>query len=249
MQLKWKTSFPVVTEVRLFAKQLAETLRARISEGAMAVGVSVLAHVQKDYETKSRHGTGEDGVQWMDLSEKTLEARVRRRSPAQKIVEERKQIAQEIRGILHGGLTPTRKVTRGKNKGQRVAVPKEVAVAERRKRRETLSKQLNNLLLKELSSYQIGVDQGLQRSSAAPGFDDPKKIWELNASDADGGNIFVVDGGTVTLGYGRSYSAAFDADRPIFPDQLPAGWREDAEKTLHDWTDEVVSEVMGGLGR
>lgn len=239
MNVKWKSSLPIAAEVRLFAKTLAQTLRSRIHEGAMAVGVSVLGHVQRDYETKSRHGTGEDGTQWKDLSPNTLEARVRRRSEAKSIVEQRKQLAQEIRGILHGGLTP-------RTKGGK-PVSKEKAVFTLRQKRDALGRKLDNLVIKEMSSYQIGVDQGLQRSSAAPGFDDPAKTWKLNPSDDDGANIFEVDGGTVTLGYGRSYSAAFDAERPLFPEQLPTAWREDAEEKLGEWTNEVTNEVMGGL--
>lgn len=239
MPVTWKTSFPVLNEIRLFSKTLAETIRSHIHEGAMVAGVSVLGHVQRDYETKSRHGTGEDGIQWKDLSPKTIEARVRRRANAQKIVEERRQLAAEIRGILHGGLTPRAK--RGKGK----AVSKEDAVRALREKREALSRKLDSMVIAEMSQYQIGVDQGLQRASAAPGFNDPAKTWRLNPPDDKGQNLFQVNGNTVTLGYSRSYSEAFDSERPIFPEQLPTSWKEDADEAVDDWMSGIAREIGG----
>lgn len=247
MPVQWKTSFPVVSQVRRFASELAEIIQSRIGEAAMAAGVTVLEHAQRDYEKKSRHGTGEDGVTWKDLSPKTIEARVRRRGPAKSIVEERRQLAQEIRGILHGQISPVRKVTRGKQKGKVVQIDREKAVSDKRRRRETLGKQLGNLIAKEMSSYQIGVDQGLQRASAAPGFNDPAKVWRLNPTDNKGQNLFEIDGGSVTLGYNRSYSAAFDSDRPLFPEQLPKAWRDDAEEAVDEWLGDVVRDVISGI--
>lgn len=241
MPIQWKTKFAVVDEVRKFSWTLAKIMRARLHEAATIAGGSVLGHAQRDYETKSRHGTGEDGTHWKDLSPKTIEARVRRRSSAKKIVEERKQLAAEIRGILYGGLTPRARKGKGK------AVNKEEAVRALRERREALKRKLDSLVINEMSSYQIGVDQGLQRASAAPGFNDPAKVWRLNPADGEGENLFHIDGGTVTIGYNRSYSAAFDSERPIFPDQLPESWKEDAGEAVGDWADDRVKEAMGGF--
>jgi len=241
MSIQWKTKFAVVDEVRKFSSTLATIMRSRIHEAAMIAGVSVLGRAQRDYETKSRHGTGEDGTHWKELSPKTIEARVRRRAAAKKIVDERKRLADEIRGILYGGLTPRARKGKGK------VVSKDEAVRVLRERREALKRKLDSLVINEMSSYQIGVDQGLQRASAAPGFNDPAKVWRLNPADGEGENLFRVDGGTVTLAYNRSYSAAFDSERPIFPEQLPQAWKDEAGDAVGDWADDRIKEAMGGL--
>ena len=235
--MEWGVKFPV-EEFRRTSEAIAKALRERIHEAAMRAGIAVLNHVQRDYQTKSRHGTGEDGITWDDLSPKTLEARVRRRAPAKDIVEQRRQLAQEIRGILNGGIVPRAK------RGQGKEVARDAAVRKLRQKRQDLARKMDNLVIKEMSSYQIGVDTGLQRASAAPGFDDPRDIWSVNPPDNLGGNIFEIDGGSVTIGYNRSYSAAFDADRPIFPETLPETWKEDAGDAVESWANEIVRELL-----
>ena len=236
MSLEWKTTFPIES-FRRVGEAIAEAFRARISEAAMVAGISVLHHAQQDYEAKSKHGTGEDGIAWKELSPKTIESRVRSRSVAKGVVEERRKIAQEIRGILNGGITPRAR------RGQGKEVAKQEAVQRLRRKRQDLSRRLDNLVIKEMSSYQIGVDTGLQRASAAPGFNDPHGVWRLSPTDVFGQNLFEIDGGTVTIAYNRSYSEAFDAERPIFPETLPANWVSDAEDAVESWGDAIVQEV------
>lgn len=74
---------------------------------------------------------------------------------------------------------------------------------------------------------QVGVDTGLLRNSATPGF----------KGDGDGGNIFDVDAqkGTVTVGYGRSYAAAFHSRRPLLPEQFPDAWGEGVVEVVNAW--------------
>jgi len=232
---RWRAMFP---SLRVRTGIVADALKARVDEIAMAAGISVLGNAQQAYEEKSRHGTGSDGIQWKDLSSKTLEARVRRRAPAQRIVAERAALAQEIRGILSGGITPRTRKGKGK------VVPKEKAVFQLRQVRAALKRKLDNLVIQEMSSYQIGVDTGLQRSAAAPGFADPHRVWKQIPPDDLGGNLFEIDAGAVVLGYDREYSSYFDYARPLFPDQLPDPWREDAEKAAGEAATEIVRDVL-----
>lgn len=223
----------ITGHVRTVTKALIAELNKRMAEGAERVGISVLGNVQKAYDVKARKGTGEDGIAWKDLSPKTLEARVRRRAPARKIIEERRQLAQEIRGILSGGISPTTK--RGK------AIAGNVAVDKLRQRRAALSRKMLALITKEMSAYEIGIDTGLQRSSASPGLPQDR-IWKTPPRDTLGQNLFRVEPGSVTIGYDREYSRAFDSQRKIIPDTLPAPWQTQAEVALRTWADQVIAE-------
>lgn len=78
---------------------------------------------------------------------------------------------------------------------------------------------------------EIGVNTGLQRASAAPGF---------RAGDGQGGNVFELDNTSVTVGYGREYSEHFDKDRPLLPNGLPDAWAKELEVTLGQWGDETL---------
>lgn len=232
--VKWSIGRDI-EQVRILTKDLVEKLRKQRSDGAMSVGVSVLANVQRAYRDKARGGMGSDGEVWRDLSSKTLEARVRRRAPARKIVEQRRQIAQEIQGILSGGVTPRSR--RGKKK----EVSKRAAVKNLRQIRKDLSRKLDNLVITEHSSYEIGVDTGLQINSASPGFTDPNSVWHRDPIDSLGANLFSVNAGNVAIAYDRSYSAAFDAERKLIPKTLPDPWRIEAEGQFVKWADLVIN--------
>lgn len=84
---------------------------------------------------------------------------------------------------------------------------------------------------------QIGVDSGLQRASAAPGF---------VASDGKGGNVLEVEEEAVTVGYGRDYSEYFDEKRKLLPDELPPAWEQDLDKTQEEWADEILKNKLEG---
>lgn len=81
---------------------------------------------------------------------------------------------------------------------------------------------------------QIGVDTGLLRASASPGY----------RGDADGGNIFKVDeqAGEVTVGFGRSYAEYFDEDRPLFPVDLPTEWENELDDIIHEHYETILEE-------
>lgn len=169
------------------------------------MGTQLLSFAQLDYVTKARGGTGTDGITWAKDQRSTIEARVRSRAPAKRIVERRRELAARIREVIR------QRSGRGKD---RKAWAKSQLVS-LRKQRKALTAKLQAMVDQEYTHYEIGVDTGLQRASAQPGFMGP---------DGQGGNVFTVDQYTVTIGYGRSYSKYFDALRPLLPETLPATW-------------------------
>lgn len=84
---------------------------------------------------------------------------------------------------------------------------------------------------------QIGVDTGLQRASARPGF---------ISEDGKGGNVLDVEEDAVTVGYGREYSEYFDEKRPLLPKDLPSDWEKDLDKTTEEWADEIIKDKLEG---
>ena len=86
---------------------------------------------------------------------------------------------------------------------------------------------------------QIGVDTGMLRNSAGPGFQGP---------DGKGGNILEVNQHQVTVGYGRTYAQYFDEGgrgpaRPLLPDPVPDEWLKEIDAIVSDWTDDVFGKV------
>lgn len=53
-------------------------LDQRMAELLQEVGVSVLSDAKRDFEVKSRRGTGADGVRWAELQESTEKKKARR---------------------------------------------------------------------------------------------------------------------------------------------------------------------------
>ena len=86
-------------------------------------------------------------------------------------------------------------------------------------------------------STQIGVDTGLLRASAQPGF---------KGNDGLGGNVFESRGAEVTVGYGRNYARYFDAVRPLMPAALPNSWQKELDQRTEDWANKIAKEVFGG---
>lgn len=78
-------------------------------------------------------------------------------------------------------------------------------------------------------SVSIGIDTGLQLSSASPGFKD---------------NIFDIQTSSVTVGYGRSYSKYFDEQRPLMPNRLPPKWRELCDNIVFRWLRNIFTKRL-----
>lgn len=95
--------------------------------------------------------------------------------------------------------------------------------------------------------YEIGVDTGLQINSASPGFSDPSQTenaWRKTSNDGLGTNLFIVNADTVTIAYDRSYSAAFDAQRQLIPDNIPDPWRIEAVAAGGTWADQIIQSGL-----
>jgi len=226
----------------LATKGAVEELRKRAPEMAMAVGVSVLANVQEAYRAKARKQSSEDGIVWRDLSRATLEARVRRRAAARAIVEQRRKKADDIKRRIADPERFKNHITRQGKK-----IRGDDAIEQLQRERKDLSAKLQGLIDHEESSAEIGVDTGLQINSASPGFTDPnsgENSWSRTPSDSLGANLFIVNAGTVTIGYNRTYSAAFDAERQILPTDMPDPWRIEAETAGRDWADIVLKDWL-----
>ena len=168
-------------KIRRQLKRTREELRQKKAELLETMGVQLLSDAQLDYLTKSRGGTGLDGVKWNPV--KNVRAKNRR-------------------GRKSEGKTKSGKTLPGPDQNE------------------------------------IGVDTGLQRASASPGFVGP---------DGKGGNFFVQDADSVTVGYGREYSEHFDAQRPLLPDTLPDEWVQHQEEVLKEWAEKIIDEGMGKI--
>ncbi len=192
------------------------------------LGIQVLSFAQLDYVTKARGGTGTDGIKWDEVVRATIEHRVRSRAPAKRIVQQRRDLADQIR-------------TARNSKGKRGKESRKWAkgeIARLIQRRKDLLAKLNDMIDMEWTDYEIGVDHGLQRASAQPGFTGP---------DGDGGNVMVIDQAGITVGYGRSYSKWFDIRRPLLPEVLPVSWVATLEGIAGKWAGVIVQHELGKI--
>lgn len=212
--MRIKVNFPM-----FYLKDRLDRVRDRLRSGRAevlhAVGVQILSLAKLDYVTLARGGTTDDGRHWDPLDRATIEARVRSRAPAKRIVAKRRALAAQIRSIKGKGAPEKRKALR--------------------RQRSELSAQLQALIDAEFAKHEIGVNTGLQRASAAPGFVGP---------DGEGGNILEVDPtvGYVTVGFGRDYSGFFDDQRKLLPDPVPQSWIGAAAGIVEEWADGIVRE-------
>lgn len=193
-----------------FVRRLSDAMPTLMDQ----IGVQVMALSRQDYRTKARGGTGSDGISWQPLTRETIEARVRSRAPARRIVAQRKQLAEQIRQ------------TRGKGSTRKIA--------RLRERRKKLLDRLNKLVDREVAKHEIGVDTGLQRASAKPGYRGP---------DSKGGNVHRIDADEVTVGYGREYSGWFDEKRKLLPEELPDSWTEKLERIVTTTAETIAQEI------
>lgn len=180
-----------------------------------AMGIQLLSFAQLAYRDKARGGQGDDGVKWAPLQRGTLEARVRRRAKARAIVKERRDIAGQIR-TTRGAGAPSK-------------------IRKLRDRRKKLSARLQKEVDKEVANHEIGVDTGLQRASAQPGY---------TGADGKGGNLLDVSGAQVTVGYARSYSQHFDTARPLLPATMPEKWQKTLDGLVQDWAETIIQESL-----
>ena len=207
------------------------------------IGIQLLSYAKLDYVTKSRGGTGTDGITWAPIKVGTILARLRKAGHLKsrpvagtnrqtavvaKTVKANESLFKQLaragvkfrdkKGNVVKGNRPRSKA------GNTVGTTKAV-----REKTVTLAP----------GSYQIGVDTGLQLNSAGPGY---------KGSDGKGGNIFEQNDVSVTVGFGRSYSGYFDKHRKLFPDTLPEPWRDGLEEIAAREGGKIVEDILKNEG-
>ena len=219
------------------------------------VGVQLLQFAQLDYVIKARGGTGSDGIAWAPLQVATVLARLRRKAGHIKAVpvKDAKLHASIPVGAQKQVLVVAKTVKANQalfgqlaKAGIKFHNPKTGAVikgtAARYKAGTVLSgagRNASKTVKQSTGSYEIGVDTGLQRSSARPGF---------MASDSLGGNVQQIEADSVTVGFGRSYSRAFDKHRKLFPEILPVAWIEELQSLVTEAGGQVITEAFRNEG-
>ena len=131
-----------------------------------------------------------------------------------------------------------------KRKNARANPVREVTDAEgnkKKKRKPKKQKETTKTGKKRPSanSNQIGVDFGLQRASASPGFLGPDPNPD-NPLGPDTGNVFEIKGVGVTVGFGRSYSEYFDDKRKLLPPIIPEDWMKACEELASEWLVKII---------
>lgn len=218
------------------ALQLAKhDLNTEIPKLMEILGIGVLSEAQLAYVDKARGGTGSDGISWAPLKRSTLAARAGKRGKGRTIIAKRKDLAKEIDQLerskvpSRGRRAPATREARLAARRQNKAIDKKIERL--RERRRKLREDFQRLVDSFVANHEIGVDTGLQRASAMPGF---------RASDGKGGNKLEVRENQVTAGFARSYSTAFDEKRTLMPRELPAPWRTNLEQAVENWATGVV---------
>lgn len=257
----FKVTFPY-DEILRQARAAQGRLEQDKAELLDIVGTQVLSLSQLAYREKARGQRGGDGITWAKLKRSTIKARVLQRAPGQAIVKQRKQLAAQIRALLgtkgqrqrkppkarrrrsgrpsrRRPQSPVKAIqkrlkTMPKIRGAGTTIAEKVAKL-RRKRLELLLK-LEQMVDREFAQHEIGVNTGLQRSSATPGY---------RATDSKGGNLFEKGTDFVTVGYARNYSKFFDEKRSLLPAELPADWQRKIDKTATDWMEKKSRGLFG----
>lgn len=201
------------------------------------LGISVLSEAQQAYVTKSNGGVGSDGIQWDKLKRSTLAGRVGKRGRGRSIIRRRSRLANQIRTLDRS--RPVRPPA-GSSPQKRRAYSERIKrtndkIKNLRDQRKKLRQEFERLVDAAVSRHQIGVDTGLQRASVQPGF---------VGGDGQGGNKFDVQGNSVTVGYGRSYSEHFDRKRTLIPGTLPKAWEQELERLTENWASDVLSRYF-----
>lgn len=81
------------------------------------------------------------------------------------------------------------------------------------------------------TSTLIGVDSGLMRAAALPGYRGNDRIYKINEAASE-----------VTVGFGRSYAEYFDNLRPLLPEDIPETWEADIEEIIEDHYNSIFKE-------
>jgi hypothetical protein len=90
----------------------------------------------------------------------------------------------------------------------------------------------------QAGSSQIGVDTGLMRASAQPGFSGSATTRSGQKRTAT--NVFAVSERSVTVGYAREYAEYFDEVRPLLPEKLPRYYQDALDDSAQRFLDKYV---------
>lgn len=207
------------------------------------LGVQLLQFIQLAYIDKSHGHLAEDGISWEPIQVATILGRLRKaghiethrhkfdqRQTYHKVVRTVKRNAELFAELEAAGVEIRDK------KGKRVSAAKRHRAgnvlhvdAETRKAKVTVSP----------GAYQIGIDTGLQFNSASPGFAGP---------DGKGGNVFLQDEISFTVGFGRNYSKYFDRHRKLIPEVLPEAWQEKLEELAAERSAKIIESTLREKG-
>lgn len=223
------------------------------------VGVDLLSLCQRNYIDKARGGGGADGKPWRPLQAATILARLRKRnfiSGSRKgqatVLKSNKgttTLLQSLRKqgaieIIHAAPKGKGGGKGGKRRVSRNAVRKGDTIRIINGRQAVTSinagrKSKNKQRVSSIGAFEIGVDTGLQRASASPGFIGP---------DGKGGNLLLMSQASVTVGYNRTYSDHFDRLRPLIPNPLPEAWLKRIGRRVQRWAEGIVHRHLRDEG-
>ncbi len=207
----------------------------------LAVGFAALSSIKDDFITKSRGGTGADGVKWKPLTKEYL-AYGRRFGPG------------EAAGLKKAaGLGRSHRLAPGQNKG--------LLTAAQKKRwgqifASTLARLLHSLpdgeakaraaqiawtiLKREGAKTKLEVfgnrtvdinrDTNILFNSLSPGElngEGPSATYSKPSGDGGDQQIFQTIGNGVIVGTNVAYAAAVNKIRPIVPEEAPHPWQEE----------------------
>lgn len=239
-----KLKITLTTEAIVAAgKSAREEMARRWPELLRVIGTRLLSLNQQSYIDKARGGGGADGIPWRKLQVGTILARMRKRKvlgKGGKVLKGGTQNTALFRSLKkQGAVTITSGKARRSGNKNMVRKGDTVKAADRTMRVQAIHagrKSKNTKKISGTGGFEIGVDTGLQRASASPGY---------RGTDGKGGNIFDVGRDQVTVGYGRSYSKYFDQARPLIPDPLPAAWTQDFEQRANVWATDIIQRNFG----
>lgn len=81
------------------AAEAQQVIQQQQAECIRLLATDLVSLVGQSYVAKARHGTGDDGIQWPELTRATIAARVRKRGEGKRIVLRRKQLADQIHAL------------------------------------------------------------------------------------------------------------------------------------------------------
>lgn len=228
----------------------AEFIRQR-GELLQVLGIQLLSKVKLAFEEKSRGGTGADGIKWKPLTANTLLRRLQKRGAVSGFKTHGGGFRNGQKGTVAKNSKTTKDILRsletagaikinGAGKAGSIKKGTTFTVTNNAKRIDSVNvagskKTKTGKPRPSNSSHQIGVDTGLLRNSATPGYKGP---------DGKGGNVLDVSQHAVTVGFGRTYAEYFDRDRTLIPDPLPDDWMRELEQTVVKWTGDILSKEL-----